>query len=156
VPAAAKSTQLASGNLRMLSLERTGARLRVESEGAPLMLQDNRVFGGGDLEIRIGKQSGEGRSWAAGQAEVVAFTLDPGDAVRVEQEAPITLAAGPEWIPLDLKLDIEPGSALDLSALSDAPAGKHGRVVARPDGHFGFEQGKDPVRFYGVNLCFSA
>jgi hypothetical protein len=156
VPETAKSTALISGNLKTLTLEKGSARVRVESEGSPILLQDNRVFGGGELEIRIGRQSGEGRSWAAGQKEEITFTLDLGESVRVEEEAPVTLGAGPDWIPLDLKLDIERGSALDLSSLNEAPAGKHGWVVARPDGHFGFERGKGPVRFYGVNLCFSA
>jgi hypothetical protein len=54
-------------------------------------------------------------------------------------------------------LDIEPGSALDFSAfLSDAPAGKYGRLIVRSDGHFGFEKRPKAQRFYGVNLCFSA
>jgi len=47
----------------------------------------------------------------------------------------------------------EPGSALDLSFLQDAPAGKYGRLVVQ-NGHFAFA--KRPavrVRFYGVNLC---
>lgn len=155
VPPAAKNGQIA-GSLREVTLEKGDARVRLRSEGQPVMVQDNRVFSGGELEIRIGRQTGEGRAWATGQTEVVAFTLELDGAVTVEEEAPVTFAAGPDWIPLDLRLDIAPGSALDLSALSDAPAGKHGRVIARPDGHFGFEQGKDPVRFYGANLCFSA
>lgn len=46
------------------------------------------------------------------------------------------------------------GSALDLSFLQDAPAGKHGRLVVR-NGHFEFEKRPGvPVRLYGVNLCF--
>lgn len=73
--------------------------------------------------------------------------------------ASVTLAAGPDWIPLHAELDIEPGSALDFSAMgfSDAPAGKHGRVIARPDGQFAFADSPEtPRRFYGVNLCFGA
>ncbi|MBS1371090.1 MAG: hypothetical protein HPZ91_14155 [Lentisphaeria bacterium] len=46
------------------------------------------------------------------------------------------------------------GSALDLSFLQDAPAGKHGRLVVR-NGHFEFEKRPGtPVRLYGANLCF--
>lgn len=155
VPAMAKTVALAS-NPRELTLEKGAMRVRVQAEGQPVMLQDNRVFSGGELEIRVGKQSGEGRAWAASQTEVIAFSLELGGPVTVEKEAPVTLTAGADWIPLDLKLDITPGSALDLSALNDAPAGKYGRVVARPHGHFGFERAKGPVRFYGANLCFSA
>ena len=73
--------------------------------------------------------------------------------------APVVISAGPEWIPLRAELDIEPGSALDFSALgfADPPAGKHGRLLARPDGQFAFADSPDkPRRFYGLNLCFSA
>lgn len=72
---------------------------------------------------------------------------------------PVTITAGPAWIPLQAELDIEPGSALDFSrlGLQDPPAGKHGRVIVRPDGQFAFEKtSRIPQRFYGVNLCFSA
>jgi hypothetical protein len=80
------------------------------------------------------------------------------EAVATKQE-PVTITAGPDWIPLEASLDIEPGSALDFSQLGfvDAPAGKHGRVIARPDGRFAFEQSPETARrFYGINLCFGA
>src|SRR4029079_15803360 len=141
---------------RGVTLTGQDGQLRLDSAGAPLMLQDNRVFGSGELEFRVAQQSGEGRAWPAGQTETVSFTLDLGGPITLEQEAPITLQAGADWTPLDLKLDIKPGSALDLSALNPEPAGSRGRVVARPDGHFGFEKAKEPVRFYGANLCYSA
>ncbi len=72
---------------------------------------------------------------------------------------PVVITAGPDWIPLRPALDIEPGSALDFSnlGLSDAPAGKHGWVMAGANGQFAFEDSpKVPRRFYGVNLCFSS
>ncbi|MCL4178711.1 MAG: hypothetical protein KJ072_13340, partial [Verrucomicrobia bacterium] len=75
------------------------------------------------------------------------------------RQEPITITAGPDWIPLEATLDIEAGSALDFSQLGfvDAPAGKHGRVMARPDGRFAFEQSPEIARrFYGINLCFGA
>jgi len=71
----------------------------------------------------------------------------------------VTLAAGPEWVALQPELDIQPGSALDFSTMqfSGAPAGKHGRVIARGDRQFVFEDSpKTARRFYGVNLCFGA
>jgi hypothetical protein len=46
------------------------------------------------------------------------------------------------------------GTALDVSRLLDAPAGKHGPVRRRGDG-FVFGNGK-PVRFWGVNLVAAA
>ncbi len=73
--------------------------------------------------------------------------------------SPTVITAGADWIPLGPELDIEPGSALDFSTMgfTEAPAGKHGRVIARPDGQFAFADSPDqPRRFYGVNLCFGA
>jgi hypothetical protein len=72
---------------------------------------------------------------------------------------PVTIVAGPDWIPFETALDIEAGSALDFSQLGmiDAPAGKHGRVLARADGRFVFEKSPEVARrFYGINLCFGA
>ena len=62
------------------------------------------------------------------------------------------------WVAIDYVKDIEKGSALDFSGwgILDAPAGKHGRVVAR-NGHFEFEKMPGvPQRFYGANVCCSA
>jgi hypothetical protein len=72
--------------------------------------------------------------------------------------APTVISAGQDWIALPPALEIEAGSALDFSrmGLIDAPAGKHGRVIARGD-HFAFADSPGtPRRFYGVNFCFSA
>ncbi len=68
-----------------------------------------------------------------------------------------TIAAGPDWQPIEMKYTVEPGSALDLSAWADVPAGKYGAVVATPAGHFSFKNRPDKtVRFFGANLCFNA
>ncbi len=74
------------------------------------------------------------------------------------EDAAVTITAGPNWLPLDVSLDIEPGSALDFSSVlpRHAPAGKFGRVVATEAGHFAFEQLATPARFYGVDLCCTA
>jgi Cellulase (glycosyl hydrolase family 5). len=67
------------------------------------------------------------------------------------------VTAGPDWAPYEHSLDIARGGVFDFSRHLDAPAGKHGAVRATPSGHFEFE--KQPgrrVRFWGVNLCFSA
>src|SRR5207245_2265500 len=76
-----------------------------------------------------------------------------------ETNPPTVITAGAEWIPLKPELEIEPGSALDFSGMgfTDAPAGKHGRVIARADGQFAFTDSPEKERrFYGVNFCFSA
>ena len=61
-----------------------------------------------------------------------------------------------DWRPFEHKVNTEPGSVLDWSFMSDAPAGKYGRVVVR-DGRFEFENrpGKR-VKFYGTNICNKA
>ena len=71
---------------------------------------------------------------------------------------PFAISRSAEWIPFTDTTDIVPGSALDFSKLGwiDAPAGKHGRVVAKGP-HFEFERMPGaPQRFYGCNLCFTA
>lgn len=67
------------------------------------------------------------------------------------------LKAGKDWRRIENRLDVIPGSALDFSSFAvDAPAGKYGRTIVR-DGHFQFSDRPGvPVRFYGVNLCFSS
>jgi hypothetical protein len=92
-------------------------------------------------------------------ALLLAVTVGGLPALRGSESQPVIITAGPEWIPLRAELEIEPGSALDFSTMGfvDAPAGKHGRVIARSDGQFAFEQKPEtPQRFYGVNLCFGA
>jgi hypothetical protein len=82
---------------------------------------------------------------------LLGFCAEPG--------SPTVITAEQDWVPLKLELDIEPGSALDFSTLgfTEAPAGKHGRVIAQPDGQFAFaDSPKVARRFYGVNLCFGA
>ena len=67
-------------------------------------------------------------------------------------------AAPDDWAPFTQNPWIEPGSALDFSAMrgTDAPAGCHGRVIAVGN-HFEFEGLPGvPQRFYGINLCFGA
>lgn|GEM_PF-6644993 len=62
-----------------------------------------------------------------------------------------TVTAGQEWIPFKLEKEIESGSALDLSDLLDAPAGKNG--FARIQGeHFVFEKNGQRARFAGTNF----
>ncbi|MBK9140637.1 MAG: hypothetical protein IPM17_18085 [Verrucomicrobia bacterium] len=86
----------------------------------------------------------------------VAATLT---AFAAEPTAPVTITAGPDWIPLKPELEIEAGSALDFSGMGfvDAPAGKHGRVIVNAKGQFAFANSPGIARrFYGVNLCFGA
>lgn len=124
----------------------------------PVLLQDNRKWGP-SFSVRIHRNA-PGGVFKGGEPVRIAFTLTAKDGLAVAFDEPVVLAAGPEWIPLTLELDVEAGSALDFSGqgFADAPAGKHGWVRASPAGHFFFENDpqKAPRRFYGVNLCFSA
>lgn len=65
---------------------------------------------------------------------------------------PVVYTIGKDYQPLDLsKVTITAGSALDLSSLSDAPAGKYGRIVQR-NGHFSYENKDEAIRLMGGNL----
>jgi len=151
---------LSSGPARAVELSvRGGAGFRLDFESpTPVLLQDNRKWGP-SFTVRIGPQTPDGREWKSGESLEMAFTLTAEGGIDVEYDTPVTIAAGEEWVPLKVELDIVPGSALDFSQMGhlDPPAGKHGRLIARPDGQLAFEKDPDtPRRFYGVNLCFSA
>lgn len=84
-------------------------------------------------------------------------------ATLADQELPLPQPAftvinrGKDWIPIDTPMVVTPGSALDFSSWTDAPAGKFGHVITTPDGHFAFaDRPEQPVRFLGTNLNFSA
>ena len=136
-----------------------GKRLEFRSaEPVPMLVQDNRQWGP-SFCVRIGPQMTPARAWPAGEALAVDLTVAAAGGLSLSIDEPITIQAGEEWLPLDVTLDIEPGSALDFSALrpTDLPAGKHGPVIATPAGQFAFADSPTVARrFYGVNLCFSA
>ncbi len=62
-----------------------------------------------------------------------------------------------DWFPFAFPLDDTNLDGIDLTGLLDAPAGKHGFLTVRPDGHFYFEDGTR-ARFLGTNVggksCF--
>lgn len=146
--AAAKSLQLTRA---------TGEVLRLElDQPTSLLVQDDRQWGP-TFSIRLGPQAES--VWPAGKTLTLAFRLSTANGLRVEHDGPVTIRAGAGWLPLEASLDIEPGSALDFSAVipREAPAGASGRVLANSQGHLAFaKRPGTPVRFYGVNLCFSA
>ena len=124
-----------------------------------VLLQDNRPWDGHTFSVRIGVPNATGTTYKKGVTVKLEFQVAAPGGIAVTRDCATTIVAGPEWVPLKLDLDIEPHSALDFSTLGlqDAPAGKHGRVISRPDGQFVFEKQPDMAqRFYGVNLCFSA
>ena len=114
-------------------------------------------------EGRFPRRIGAGRPWlfagilTVGTMTAISTLAAESKPARVE-DAPVTISAGPDWLPLEVALDIEPGSALDFTDVlpRHAPAGKFGRVVATPAGKFAFEERTTPARFYGVDLCCTA
>ena len=68
------------------------------------------------------------------------------------QPSPLHYRIGREYQALDLsKVTVTPGSALDLSSLTDAPAGKYGRIIRRK-GQFAYEKAPEKtVRLFGFN-----
>ncbi len=56
-----------------------------------------------------------------------------------------------DWFPFEFPDDDTNLDGIDLTFLLDTPAGKHGFVGVRPDGHFYFADGTR-ARFFGTNL----
>jgi hypothetical protein len=56
-----------------------------------------------------------------------------------------------DWFPFQFPLDDTNLEGIDLTGLLDSPAGKHGFVTVRPDGHFYFDDGTR-ARFFGTNV----
>jgi hypothetical protein len=159
LPLERKGLSVMSGKVRALTITAPDGQSRLAftfPEPTGVMIQDDRQWGP-TFSVRIGDSSGS-RAFKAGEPFAVRFTLATHAPQHLTLDQPVTLQAGAEWIPLKPETDIVPGSALDFTALglADAPAGKHGRVVAKGP-HFEFEAKPGVAqRFYGVNLCFSA
>lgn len=123
-----------------------------------VVIQDNREWHDDTFSIRI-VSLGDGFQMAQGRRAELEFKITSPSGILLERDMPITITEGPDWIPLKTELDIEPGSAADFSnqGFHDPPAGKHGWLVASPEGHFVFEKDRGaPRRFYGVNFSFSS
>lgn len=82
---------------------------------------------------------------------IIAATLSS-RTIDLKTENAVFITPGENWQPIKFERDIEKGSIMDSSALSDAPAGKYGFLRA-VDGKLAFEKRRSqPVRFYGINL----
>ena len=159
-PASFDGTNVHSGALSSLSVSGDGdASIELEwDQPTQVLVQDDRQWNE-QFSVRIGPQFGVGETWPAGKSLSVAFSLTGDGGLQVERDQPLTISAGPNWLPLDVSLDIIPGSALDFSEVvpRHSPAGKRGRVIVNPNGKFAFaDQPDTAVKFYGTNLCFSA
>ncbi len=152
-----KDTALKSAKISKLKLEPKGSLglTLTFDEPTDVLIQDNRQWNTSSFAVRIGLKG----EFKKDQPQKINFKISGGGRFGLREDGPVTIVAGPDWIPLKTELDIEPGSALDFSKmnLTDAPAGKYGRVICRDDGQFVFENERQtPRRFYGVNLCFGA
>ncbi|OGV62620.1 MAG: hypothetical protein A2283_13615 [Lentisphaerae bacterium RIFOXYA12_FULL_48_11] len=160
-PADFKEMSLFCESIQSLKLDLPSGETMELAFPAPTMvlLQDNRKWGP-SFAVRIYRSPAGGGIFKKDEPVKIAFTISTKEGLAVNYDEPITLAAGDEWVPLNLDLDIEKDSALDFSSQGflDAPAGKLGWIQASADGHFVFEKDprKKPRRFYGVNFCFSA
>ncbi len=159
VPTDFRDPSLSSGTARRVDLTLAGGDvLRITlDEPVHVLVQDNRRWEP-TLVVRLGPSSGQEQPWPGGRSLQIAFTMTTREDIEMELDEPVTIQQGEDWVPLELELDIEPGSAVDFSGFGqfDPPAGRHGRLIATPEGRFVFEDDPDtPRRFYGVNLCFS-
>ncbi len=158
-PSQLKDMQLWSAPTKSLQIATPdGAALRLDfAEPALVLVQDDRQWGE-TFSVRMESVKAP-ETWPAGRTMALTFTLNAPDGVTIEEDGPVTIRAGDEWLPLEASLDIEPGSALDFSSLvpRHALAGQFGRVIVNSQGKFAFERrAQTAARFYGVNLCFSA
>ncbi|MGC8666958.1 MAG: hypothetical protein ACP5VE_02415 [Chthonomonadales bacterium] len=158
-PAQFTSVMLHSGPAKVLELDcPPGAPLVFRFDTpTPVLVQDDRQWGP-TFTLRFGPQMNGAEEWPAGKDLAVALTLTSPGGIAMEEDGPVTVEAGTDWIPLTEQPDVLAGSALDLSRVIPwhAPAGSLGRVLASGS-HFVFaDRPSKPVRFYGVNLTFGS
>ncbi|MEK7474762.1 MAG: hypothetical protein AAB152_03915 [Candidatus Coatesbacteria bacterium] len=155
----AVATQVALGPSAMLG----GLTFTVATNRRlPLLVQDSRKWWP-NLELRIidPHEGAAPWTWGPGHPVTFRFTASANRPIRFAVDAPVTIKAGKEWIPLREGLEVEPGSALDFSGmgLTRTPAGALGRLRASAGSpgtlEFEGEPGR-PVRMYGNNLGLSA
>jgi hypothetical protein len=129
-----------------------GITLRSDDEMG-FWLQDNRAWGGKDMEARFQLMEHEQPvPVAAGTTLERAFTLRFGRNVRValDSRTPdvVDMSSWVPWVP------VEAFSPVDLSALNDAPAGRRGFLAARA-GSLVWPGGA-PARLWGMSLTGEA
>ena len=160
LPAKYKDLTVFSSSLKSLRLVSKGKEAfdLLFAEPTHVLIQDDRQWGD-SFSIRIGPSLDGKSTWPAGKSVKFTFLLSADGGLTLEEDRPVTIQPGPNWLPLDVTLDVEPGSALDFSDVifRHQPAGKYGRVIVNQAGKFAFaDRPNEAARFYGVNLCFSA
>lgn len=118
-----------------------------------LLIQDNRGWGGSDIELRFNFRRQEaGEEVPAGETVERRFTFRLNSPLQVvlSESAAVSETDTSDWIPYTLPWDSAP---VDVSFLNHKPAGRHGFVTVR-DGKFVLEDTGEEIRFWGT--CFSA
>lgn len=142
----------AKGGIRLV---RQGNNLEASSAN-PILLQDNRKYGGQTLELRSGNQYPDGVVWRAGETRTINLMLRLYKPLRILQERPLTIEAGEDWTPISVSNDVAAGSALDFRNILPAlSVGGSRRISVTPNGNLTID-GKTPLRLFGTNLCFDA
>ncbi|MBM4020202.1 MAG: hypothetical protein FJ288_18095, partial [Planctomycetes bacterium] len=111
-----------------------------------------RTVGAAALAVAVAAGS-QAVAAAAGPAAGAAAAAAP--AQDTAGQVPWTAAEGAEWRAVDgSQAAVAPGSALDMSRLVEAPAGKYGRVILNERGRLAFEKQPDRrVRFFGCSIA---
>ena len=126
-------------------------------ESVRCFCQDNRTYGADSLSLRIfAVGNPNGGRYLAGKRYDVRFRI--AGPVSFAAGRPIKIRREDGWVPVAFSGRVNPGSALDFSALrpTGSRVGEGGRVVAR-NGHFEFEDRPgESQRFWGVNLNYGA
>lgn len=158
IPEDAESRFSGSGSSSTFNLPlKSGRTLEVHFDSpTKYTLQDGRRWGN-YVSFRTGSYQSL-NSIRKGEIISFSFTLSSKGGLKLVRFKPLVIEEGKDWIKMENRKDIVPGSALDFSGMNllDGPAGKYGWLKA-VGGSFEFE-GKPgvPQRFYGVNLCFTA
>ena len=88
---------------------------------------------------------------------LVAVTTADGPPVLTDLPIRYEFTDTSDWYPFTFSLDDTNLDSIDLTGLLDPPAGKHGFLTVRDDGHFYFTDGTR-ARFFGTNIggyrCF--
>jgi hypothetical protein len=118
-----------------------------------LLVQDNRGWGGSDIELRFNFLRAEaGAEVPAGETvdRQFVFALNSPLQVILDESAAVSRTDTSDWIAYTLPWDSCP---VDVSFLNHKPAGKYGFVTVR-DGKFVLSDTGQEIRFWGT--CFSA
>ena len=155
VPAEHEDNFLYSGRVSRIAVapgQPTGFTLDLDAS-TPLLVQDNRGWGGNTLELRFNfRRQEQGEEVPAGETVRREFTFGLNSPLQIVLDATSATDATDtsDWIAYTLPWDSAP---VDVSFLNHKPAGKHGFVTAK-DGKFTLSESGEEIRFWGT--CFSA